>query len=95
MILTKNTTAEDIYFGCGFNHKEELAIVIFQALGWFHSRKWTQAENAIEETIKKLIEDCLERLIKEKNDTNCATGGLRVELMKDEDEITGELLIEL
>lgn len=94
MKINKDTSVEDIYFGCNFHHKKDLILVIAQTLGWFHSREWLCRQDEPEETIKGLIEECWKE-IKKKQYANCSTGGLRVELWMEENELFGEILIEI
>ncbi len=95
MKYKKNLSVEDVYYGCHFFQKEDLAVVVFQALGWFHTRKWTQEEDAIENTVKDLIQNCLKNLTEKRPSVNCSTGGLTVELWINDGKLYGDLLIEL
>ena len=95
MKLTKDTMVEDVYYEY-FYSREDIVSTIFNALGWFHTRKWTKEDDAISKTIQHLIEECLKTLRKGEKESECATGGLRVELWLEEDnEITAQLSIEL
>jgi len=61
---------------------------VFNALGWFHTRKWTQKEDAIENVIVEMIEYALKDIkkqLKKNNKTDeihieNSTGGLTLEL---------------
>lgn len=95
MKLTKDTTAEDIYYEY-FYPREDVISTIFNALGWFHTKEWTNKEDAIGNTLKELIEHCLKNFRKGKKEAEVATGGLRVELwLEDKDEIMAQLSIEI
>ena len=95
MKLTKETSAEDIYLRYFFS-KEDTVSAIFNALGWFHTRKWTEKEDAIGIAIKELTSEGLIAIRKGKKSAEISTGGLRVELwLEGDDEINAQLSIEL
>lgn len=95
MKLTKDITAEDIYYEY-FYSREDVVSTIFNVLGWFHTREWTKKDDSISTTIRELTERCLEDLRKGEQSAEIATGGIRIELwLEDKDEIMTQLLIEL
>ena len=69
---------------------------IYKLFGWDINHDWIKKGDEPKNTIDHLIESCLEQLEKGEYTANCSTGGMKVEMMIDEDDrITIEIFFDI
>jgi hypothetical protein len=90
----KNIGYDEVFFEL-FYDKMNTVSAVFNVLGWFHTRKWTQKEDALKNCVERLIRVCLKQLSDGKEMAECGGGGIVVRLWIEEDELLGELMIEI
>ena len=81
----KNLTADDLY-PLTYVASQNLS-AIYRLFGWDMNIRWLKNDGEPEETLKMLINNCIEELKKGKDETSCATGGMKVEMWIEEDFI--------
>ena len=81
----KNLTADDFYPLTDIMASNLSAI--YKLFGWDMNMKWLKRDYEPRETLDGLINSCLDSLRKGQKETSCATGGMKIEMWIEEEEI--------